>query len=661
MIPQASTTEKPARVPLVTTFTNRDESFNRDSRLVNCIAEKDLVTDEYWVEKRPGYGSYPSGPFSGPGLGVCNWLGDVYAIFGDTIYKNGTSFATIDGSNGPYRFVQLRGSPETLVFGNGVIAYYTDGSSVIQIPLFAPVTAGSFEAGSSYTILSQGTTDYTQCGAGSNPTGTTKIYAGSFVPGNTYVIQSMGSIVVKWGVGVKKDYRTDFVYSGAANNHPGTVFVATNAGDPYRTPSGLTPPNGATTTGYAYDGPYIGAGTTFTATNEGSGTGTCALNATSLKSGYTYMILNAGTTDFTLVGASANTPGTVFTASGPGTGTGTVYVQTSFPSEFCRGWAYLDGTLYVMNLDGAIYGSLNLDDPSQWDPLNKIYARVEPDRGVALAKQLVYVIALKEWTTEVFYDAGNPSPGSPLSPVLGAKAPYGCVSADSVQEIDDKLMWVSSNRTASPQIVLMEDLKVRVVSTPAIERVLDQADFSVGVLSWRIKHGGHRFYGVTIKDKNVTFVYDLDQNLWYQWTDENGNYWKIAGETFDDTPAHVVQHESNGHLYTLEGDYEYPSDDGVVVPVDIITINADMGIDRRKVLNMMRFNADQHDGSILYVRVSDDDYQTWSQWREVDLGHKRPILTKCGTFYRRAWWFRHYANTPFRIKTVDLQLDFGKL
>ena len=49
--------------------------------------------------------------------------------------------------------------------------------------------------------------------------------------------------------------------------------------------------------------------------------------ADALVSGTVYQILTLGTTDFTAVGASANTVGVVFTATGAGTGTGTVSGQ----------------------------------------------------------------------------------------------------------------------------------------------------------------------------------------------------------------------------------------------------------------------------------------------------------------------------------------------
>jgi len=47
-------------------------------------------------------------------------------------------------------------------------------------------------------------------------------------------------------------------------------------------------------------------------------------DATNIQSGLAYKITSVGTTDFTLIGASANTVGEVFTATGTGTGTGEV-------------------------------------------------------------------------------------------------------------------------------------------------------------------------------------------------------------------------------------------------------------------------------------------------------------------------------------------------
>jgi hypothetical protein len=331
----------------------------------------------------------------------------------------------------------------------------------------------------------------------------------------------------------------------------------------------------------------------------------------------------------------------------------------NFPAYTVPGFAFLDGTLYVMTYQGAIYGSKNLNDPTVWDPLNVIQANAMPDNGVVLARQLTYVVAIKSTSTQFFYDAGNAT-GSPLAPVPGAILNYGCLSADTLAEIDGLLLWVTSNSTNSGQVLLLENLGMRIVSTPGIERQLDLATLGAVFRSFAIKHGGHRLYILTNVTTNVTLVYDIDQHLWYQWTDYLGNYYPIVSQTIDKNGNHLFQH-TNGSVYIMDTDFVYPNDYGNVFSVDIYTPNFDAGVDRTKYLSMMRFNGDQTPGSKLNIRSSEDDYQTWTNFRTVSLGSQRPILTDCGSFYRRAYHFNHQSNTAFRIESVDLQMDIGTL
>lgn len=360
--------------------------------------------------------------------------------------------------------------------------------------------------------------------------------------------------------------------------------------------------------------------------------------------------------------------------------TGSLHTITdsNYPGVTVPGIVYLDGTVYVMASNGDIVNTLNQDDPTVWDPLGIIEAQDEPDVAVALVKQLVYVVALKQWTTQFFYDAGNAT-GSPLAPVPGAILTYGCLSADSVQEIDGLLLWITSSKTQSPQVLLLESLQPRIVSTPPIDRLLELFTTSpsntlLQIHSFAFKHAGHRFYGITARTPSITLVYDIDQKLWYQWSDYQGNYYPYFSPTLNLTASNsgiisigipyvnrIVQNWLTGNVYNIDADFIFPNDAGNIFPVDIYTPNFDAGVDRRKQLNVMRFNADQTAGSELYVRSSDDDYQTWNNFRRVDLANKRPTLTNCGSFYRRAYHFRHFANTKFRVRTVDLQMDVGTL
>lgn len=456
----------PKRLPLFTEPSNRDDTTNKDAKLVNCYIEK-RRDEQYDLYQRPGLllSTQPSGGAAN-GLGIFNWKGDIYTVFGAQLYKGTTAKGAVDTTGGVYAFSSCLGATPKLQLGNGVFLYnYDDGAGLVKV------------------------------------------------------------------------------------------------------------------------------------------------------------------------------------------------VDADFPAAFKKGSPYLDGTNYVITADAHIQGD-DLNDPTSWTALNSLIAQVEPDGGVALGKQLVYIIAFKQWTTEVFYDAANAT-GSPLAAVQGAKVNYGCASQDSIQDLDGVLQWLASNRNGGRYIVSLNNLKAEIISTASIERLLDKWDLTT-IYSWAFKVGSHGFYGVTSKVSNMTLVYDMKEKLWAQWTDKSGNYWPIVGSTFNSTYGHVLQHETNGKTYLA--DASYISDDGDVITVDIYAPNFDGGTKRVKQLNWLGLDADKANTNIL-VRCNDYDFdpRRWTNFRRVDMSKKSPGLPNCGSFGRRAYHLRH--QTPGikmpRLRSVDLQIDLG--
>jgi hypothetical protein len=343
----------------------------------------------------------------------------------------------------------------------------------------------------------------------------------------------------------------------------------------------------------------------------------------------------------------------------------------NFPFDIVAGLVYLDGYVYVMAIDGNIYQTSVpnvISGPGAWSS-GYIVAASEPDLGVQIAKQGIYIVAIKTWTTQFFYDAGNPPPGSSLSPVPGALFNVGCMDADTFAELDGVLFWVTNSRAGTYQIIMVANLHMEVISSPAVERLLDLGPGSTWY-SLAYQHCGHHFYVITNVTKNTTLVYDLGEKLWYVWTDFAGNFYPVvartasaAGDEWHQLGSSPYPSGIAGQIFDMDGDYTNTNDWGNLVPVDIYTPNFDAGVDRAKLLSQMRINADQTTGSSVLVRCNDEDYNPtkWTNFRKVDLGQKRPYLNDEGSFYRRAYHFRHYANTPFRIRSVDLQMDLGTL
>lgn len=186
-----------------------------------------------------------------------------------------------------------------------------------------------------------------------------------------------------------------------------------------------------------------------------------------------------------------------------------------YPPSTVFGVVYLDGTVYVMNSRGVIYGS-DLNAPTSWTATNFISANAEADAAVALVRQLNYVVAFKEFSTEFFYDAGNAT-GSPLSKVLNALLEIGCAAAGSIAFSDNTVYFMANSRQKGRSIMKMEGYTPKYISNQYIDRILNADDLSE-VYAFVVKTNGHFFYVLTLVDSGITLVLDEVTGEWHTWS-----------------------------------------------------------------------------------------------------------------------------------------------
>jgi len=358
-------------------------------------------------------------------------------------------------------------------------------------------------------------------------------------------------------------------------------------------------------------------------------------------------------------------------------------IDVDYPTTTVPGTVWLDGTTYVMDRDAYIYGSA-LNDPQSWNSLNKIQAQIEPDTGIAIARQLSYLIAFKQWSTEVFYNAGNAT-GSPLARQTGSKLNYGCYNARTVVDIDGTLFWLAQTRSGVLSVVCMTNLSVKVISTPAVERIIRKwgESGSQFFYAYTLSIGGHAFYILTVGTSTTaatsnTFVYDVAIDYWYQWTAADGSFWPFSHSAAGIRSAATgivfmyLQGATNGNIATVTPADPVFLDGSGTITMDIITPNFDGQTRRKKYLKILDIVADQttigndsvdtrYPANKLNIRFSADDYNTWSNFRTVDLNERRPRLYNCGTFVQRAYHFQHKANAPVRLRAVEMQIEEGTL
>lgn len=334
--------------------------------------------------------------------------------------------------------------------------------------------------------------------------------------------------------------------------------------------------------------------------------------------------------------------------------------SADYPALTVPGAAFLDGTYYVMTTLGQIYGSA-LNDPTTWSALNFIQVDKGLGRGVALARHLNYIVAFCEKGIQFFYDAANAAPGSPLSPVPNATSKIGCAQAYSIQEHSDRTIFLAS-AMGGQFVCALDGLSVTPLTESNMGRVLEYAcsqlttSSDATVYSLFFKVGGVSFYILTFWQQNLTLCLDVDRTSWAQWSSSadgvtnsafTGVYILPSGGTSFTVLGHS---DSHNYVMNVEGVSGTAHEK---VNMMIRTRKLDASSSVRKTLSEISLLADTSNVT-MNVRYSDDDGQTWSTNRPIDMNLPRKKLTRLGSFFSRIFEFSCFTTELVGVKALVL-------
>jgi len=328
------------------------------------------------------------------------------------------------------------------------------------------------------------------------------------------------------------------------------------------------------------------------------------------------------------------------------------------------GIAYLDGVYYAMTLSGKLIGSA-INDPTTWPALDFVQADIEFGQGVTVSRHLNYILAFYQSGLQVYYDANAAPNGSgiTLNPVLSASFRTGAYNAATVSEINDVTYFVGSTPLYGRSVQALNGLNMQKISDQYIERILNNTALdlnSLNIWSFGIQIAGHSFYVLNISQINLTLVYDITTGIWGTWSSVVGG---------------VEQHfVGRGYLSAFGaqgafGDYTQDTTTGQVMSISpslytdatgninmtCVTPNYDWGTLNWKRFAVMQQIADtQTAGTMVNVSYSDDDYQTFSTPRQIDMSTVRKQMRNCGSSRRRAWMLQYTGNTPMRLNEMKV-------
>lgn len=342
---------------------------------------------------------------------------------------------------------------------------------------------------------------------------------------------------------------------------------------------------------------------------------------------------NAGLGDMTgSTGASIASSGdeVVFTLGG----SAYVYNGTTFlritdedlPAVSCV--IFCDGRFYYQQEDSDTWYFSDIYDASSIRGLAFATAETKPDatRGVAVCNNEVIFFGAN--SIEPHYSTGDPD--APLQLAQGRASDKGCAAQATICNVDNTLMWLGN----TGQVFRLSNVP-KVISTPAIDAMLeDCADLGL-CTAFATFFGGHEFYVLTIYGKG-TFAYDASTERWSKWETFGSETFRILSATMRDADAYLGD-SITGTVYGWSNTAGL--DDGETisylfssylptkyrgVPVDNVSLQtvvgegAESGVDAYPLIEMRH----------------SDDGRTWCDWVSASLG-KQGHYDKSVTWWRR--------------------------
>ena len=584
---------------------NRQSDPDKDQRFKNCYIETTSNpysnTKKQWLVKRPGLSQYNNSSVTAEARGAHYWTEstNLFTVWGNTLYKDGTAFYTFTTNTGKVGFCEaIYGLKEYLFIADGKKGYLIDKDSPTAVNmidntsvLLATVTAG----GSAYA---------------SAPTVT--IAAPSLTAWATATAYALGDI--------RTSSSNVYICVTAGTSHASTTLSGT----------GISISDGTAVWR------YVCTTTAATATATATVAAGAVTAITITNAGYGY----------------GSAP-TVSFSGGGGSGAAAVATLNALPVNHRPTPVFLDGYIFLAKEDTADIYNSGIGDYDYWNPVDYLSVAQYSDSITGLAKQNNQVVALKESSIEYLYDAGNAF-GSPLARTTQAVIQIGCGACAAIVDAERRIYFVGKSDTGSVGVWQIEGFKESKVSTEAIDRILQaEGAFISSAYGYPIRINGHYFYVLRLYNGR-TLVYDQEEQFWSEWSSVEssveGNFVGKFATAVGTLP--VVQHATNGKTYSLSAS-TYTDATGVIKLL-WTSIPIDMENTYRKWFQSLTFVGDQQTStSNMTVKYSDDDYKTWSSGWTINL-QERAYIKRLGSARRRAFKLEHEADTPVRMEALEI-------
>lgn len=191
----------------------------------------------------------------------------------------------------------------------------------------------------------------------------------------------------------------------------------------------------------------------------------------------------------------------------------TEIADPEFPAG-CTQVAFIDGYFLAIEPGTLHIRWSELLDGTLWPVLNRAAAYASPDEVTAIVACGRELWALGPYSTQVFYDSGNPD--QQFEPVQSVAIDIGIAAPHSLAVARDSVLFVGASKDGAGRVYRSSGYSLSIVSAPGIEGIIAAAGDVSDAIGWVHSEAGRTFYVVTLPTAEKTLVYDVDLNEWHE-------------------------------------------------------------------------------------------------------------------------------------------------
>ena len=293
-----------------------------------------------------------------------------------------------------------------------------------------------------------------------------------------------------------------------------------------------------------------------------------------------------------------------------------------------------------------------------------------PDIVVAIETLERQLFVFGENITEVWLDIPSSSALFPFQRQNSISIEYGCISPDTIASGFGRMVWLGSNESSAASILVSTGSTPKKIATDGIEFELDNLKNPNDSFGFLFEEDGHIFYQINFPSDNVSYVYDFNEDKFFNVTDHKLNA-HIARKMSFFNNTHVFITSMDGGLYEMDsGLYTYKettSDDdtGFTIPRIRITAPKRLPKAERFIIDSVDLTMQQgysNEDLKVDLSVSKDGAQefgtTWSQsLKPMGDRPNKFNYRKIGAANDVTFQFRFWGNDKFVVTDGYMEIS----